>query len=118
MAVRCLCGLSSLPLVVTGFVPAEDDLAFFLGLFFQQVGSAAIRAGLADGTVVGGEAAFRVAAAAVEGATPPALALHHRPLAALRAGEPDLAGLLLLDVLAIGIAAAGDEGAEPAATPG
>ena len=61
--------------------------------------------------------ALRVAAAAVERAPPPALALDHLALVALGTREPDLLRLFLLDVLAVGVVAAGDEGAEPPPTP-
>src|SRR5439155_11051998 len=94
-----------------------DDLALPLRLLGEEVGPAAIRAGLGDGEVVGGEPALGVALATVERAPPASLALHDLALAALRAQQTDLAGLLLLDVLAIGVVAARHEGAEPAAAP-
>src|SRR6185503_9556199 len=104
-------------LVVARFVAAEDDLAFLLGLLLEQVRATAVRARFGQRTVVGGEAALGVAAAPVEHAAPAALALDHLALSALGADEPDLPRFLLLDVLAIGVVAAGDEGTEAAAAP-
>src|SRR5688500_2840789 len=109
--------LRGFPAVVAGLVAAEDDLAFLLGLLLEQVRAAAIGARLGQRTVIGGELALRVAAAAVERPPPAPLALHDLPLAAVRAGKPDLLGFLLLDVLAVRIVAAGDEGAEAASPP-
>src|SRR5688572_9831108 len=105
-------------LVMARLVPAEDDLAFLLGLLLQPVAPAAIGARLGDGAVVGGELAVGVPLAAVEGAAPPALPLHHLALAAVGTQEADLAGLLLLYVLARRVVAARDEGTKAAAAPG
>src|SRR5712691_3295173 len=71
------------PLVVAGLVPAEHDLAFLLRLLLEQVGPAAVGAGLGDRLVVGREPAFRVAPAAVEEPPPASLALDHLALPAL-----------------------------------
>src|SRR5262249_39187297 len=108
---------SSGALVVAALVAAEDDLALLLGLLLEKVGTAAVRAGLGDGLVVGGELALRVAPAAVEEPAPAALALHDLSHPAVRAEEADLASLLLLDVGTGGVVAAGDEGAESPAPP-
>src|SRR5262249_25939109 len=97
---------------------AVDDLAFLLGLLLQQEGAAAVRAGLRDRLVVGGEAAVGIALAAVEEAAPAALALDDLAPAALRTRQPELPRLLSRDVLALGVVAAGDERPEAAAAPG
>src|SRR5262245_55788102 len=112
---RAVMGSRRLSLEVAVLVTAEHHPALLLRLFFEEPGAATIGTGLAQRTVIGGELALGIALAAIEAAPPAALALDHRALAALRAGHPDLLGLLLLDVLAIGIVGAGDEGAE--ATP-
>src|SRR5688572_6095966 len=109
--------LGSFSPVVAGLVAAEDHLALLLGLLLQEVGAAALGAGLGQGPVVRGELALGVAAAAVERPAPAALALHDLADPAVGAGEADLLGFLLLDVLAGRIVAAGDEGPEPAAPP-
>src|SRR5512141_3154785 len=110
--------LRGLPLEVALLVAAEDDLALLLGLLLQQVGATAVRAGPRHRQVLGGELALGVAPAAVEGAPPAALALHQLALPALGADHADLARFLLLDVLAVRVVGAGDEGAEAAAAPG
>src|SRR5688572_9082914 len=108
---------SGFALVVAGLVAAEDHLALLLGLLLQEVGAAAIGAGLGNGPVIRGELALRVAAAAVERASPATLALDHLALPAFRAEQPDLRGFLLLDVFAVRVITAGDEGAETSAAP-
>src|SRR5438552_8164132 len=102
---------------MTRLVPAEDDLAFLLGLLLQQVRPAIVGAWLAERAVVGRELALRITLAAVERPAPPPFALDHLPLSALGAAEADLLRFLLLYVFAVGIVAAGDEGAETTAAP-
>src|SRR5262245_52494225 len=64
-------------LVVAGLVAAEHDLALFLRFLLEQVGAAAVRARVGDRLAVLGEFALGVPVAAVEKATPAALALDH-----------------------------------------
>src|ERR1700756_4022118 len=54
--------------VVALGVVTELDVAFALGLFFDEVGGGALGAGAGDGAVVEGEVALRVARAGVEDA--------------------------------------------------
>src|SRR5688500_7883036 len=86
----CAPALRRLAFVVAGLVPAEDDLAFLLGLLLQQVGAPAVGAGLGDGPVVRGELALGITAAAVERAPPSSLALDHLTLPAVGAEQADL----------------------------
>src|SRR5687768_9737120 len=103
--------------VVTGLVAAEDDLAFLLGLLLEEIGAAAVRAGLGKRTVIRGELALGVSAAPVERAPPAPLPLDDLALPAFGARQADLLRFLLLDVLAVRVVAAGDEGPEPAPPP-
>src|SRR5204863_6255502 len=85
-----------------GSTPSRNHQALGLG------------AGIGQRRLVHGELALGVAVARVEGAEL-AAALDQLPLLALGAGHAGSFGLLLLDVLALGIAGAPDERAEPSA---
>src|SRR5207253_1940453 len=89
-------------------VPAADALR---SLHEERAALGARR--LLQGLVVHGEVALGVTVAAVEQSEPRAL-LHDLALAALRTRDVQRARRVLLDVAALGVAAAADERTEPA----